>query len=279
MNSPGGAVVTGAAGGLGLAISQRLHQAGYRVHLTDVDEQAVARAATALGKPAWASVLDVTDADRCRAIAEQTAERAGSLQLWVNNAGILRTKAAWSHPDAERRLLLGVNLEGTINGTVAALDWMRPAGRGHVLNVVSLAGIAVSPGQALYSASKHGALAFSIGTALDLRIEDLRGIHVSALCPHGIWTPMLHTLADDPWAAGSWSGTKMLSAAEVADVAMELVRRPRPFRAVPRSQGLLLRTYFAFPKLVLASAPRVMEAARRRQTAFREQNVDNGTSR
>jgi NAD(P)-dependent dehydrogenase (short-subunit alcohol dehydrogenase family) len=270
MSSFGGAVVTGAAGGLGLAISERLCQTGYSVHLTDVDEQAVARAAERLGARAWSSILDVADADGCRAAAEQTIERAGSLRLWVNNAGILRTKAAWSHPDAERRLLLGVNLDGTINGTVAALERMRPVGRGHVLNVVSLAGIAVSPGQALYSASKHGALAFSIGTALDLRVEGLRDIHVSALCPHGIWTPMLHVLADDPWAAGSWSGTKMLTADEVADVAMDLVNRPQPFRAVPRSQGLLLRTYFAFPKLVVASAPRMMQMARRRQSAFRK---------
>lgn len=165
------------------------------------------------------------------------------------------------------------SLEGTINGTVAAVVRMRTAGRGHVLNVVSLSGIVVSPGQALYAATKHGALEFGLGTALDLRIAGLRDVHVSSLCPHGIWTPMLYGLADDPWAAGSWAG-EMLSVDEVADVAMELVRSPKPFRAVPRAQGLLLRLYSMFPRLMLAAAAPVMKTARRKQRAFRELHAD-----
>jgi NAD(P)-dependent dehydrogenase (short-subunit alcohol dehydrogenase family) len=270
VSGEGGAVVTGAAGGLGFEIARRLHHAGYVVHLTDVARDAVSSAAARLGEPAWASELDVADPEACRAVALATVERAGSLALWVNNAGILRTKPSWAHPDEERRLLLSVNLEGTINGTVAALGPMRAARRGHVLNVVSLSGIMAGPGQALYAASKHGALAFGIGTALDLRVEGLDDIHVSSLCPHGIWTPMLDELADDPWAAASWAGREMLQAGDVADIAMELVRRPRPFRAVPRSQGPLLRLYAALPRVALATAPRVMASARRRQRAFRE---------
>ncbi len=273
MSARGGAVITGAAGGLGLAISERLHGAGFRVHLTDVNEAAVEEAADRLGAPAYASALDVADAEACRRVAHQTAERDGSLELWVNNAGLLRTKPSWVHSDDERRLVVSVNLMGTINGTVAALEQMRLERRGHVLNVVSLAGIVVSPGQALYAATKHGALAFGLGTALDLRIEGLRDVHVSSLCPHGIWTPMLYKLAGDPWAAGSWAGREMLSAAEVADVAIELVESPRPFRAVPRAQGPLLRMYSTFPRVMLATAPTVMKSARRKQQAFREQHA------
>ena len=261
--------MTGAAGGLGFATSERLHNAGFQVHLTDVNGEAVAAAASRLGDPAWSSALDVADPGACRSIAGETVRRAGSLELWVNNAGILRTKPAWEHSDEERRLVVSVNLEGTINGTVAAVERMRTAGRGHVLNVVSLSGIVVSPGQALYAATKHGALAFGLGTALDLRIEGVRDVHVSSLCPHGIWTPMLYGLADDPWAAGSWAG-EMLSVDDVADVAMDLVRSPKPFRAVPRAQGPLLRLYSTFPRLMLAAAPMVMKAARRKQRAFRE---------
>lgn len=276
MNGRGGAVVTGAAGGLGQAIARRLHAAGFAVHLTDVDELAVSAVAEQLGGSAWGSSLDVRDPEACRALARDTIQRTGSLALWVNNAGILRTGPSWGHSDEERRLVLAVNLEGTINGTVAAVDEMRSVRRGHVLNVVSLSGIVVGGGQALYAASKHGALAFGIGTALDLRLEGLRDIHISSLCPHGIWTPMLYELAADPSAAASWAGTELLRPEEVADVAMELVRRPRPFRAVPKSRGPLLRLYAAMPRLMLATTPTLMKGARRRQQAFLESDGGPG---
>ena len=63
-----------------------------------------------------------------------------------------------------RRQLLDVNVAGTMNGTLAALELMRPANRGHVINIVSLAGLVAAPGETVYSATKHACLAFSIGT-------------------------------------------------------------------------------------------------------------------
>ena len=64
-----GALVTGAAGGIGFATARRLAARGYAVQLTDVDGPGVARAAEQLGAPAWAGELDVTDAEACRAAA------------------------------------------------------------------------------------------------------------------------------------------------------------------------------------------------------------------
>src|SRR3954470_24692205 len=137
----GGALVTGAGRGLGREIALRLARRGLAVHVTDVDGEAGASVAGQCGPTAWSSALDVGDAQACRAAARATAERAGSLSVWVNNAGVLRTRLAWEHPDAERDLMLPANAAGTMNGTLAALELMRPAGRGHVINIVSLAGI------------------------------------------------------------------------------------------------------------------------------------------
>jgi short-subunit dehydrogenase len=72
---------------------------------------------------------------------------------------------------------------------------MRPAGRGHVVSVVSLAGIVAAPGATVYGASKHAAIAFSIGTLTDLRLAGVRDIHMSCLFPEGIWPPMLNDKA------------------------------------------------------------------------------------
>src|SRR5215207_8856507 len=85
----GGAVVTGAGGGLGLAIANRLAARGYAVAFTDIDEAAALAAAEQAGGRSWGAALDVCDPEACRQIAEQARERGGSLDVWVNNAGIL----------------------------------------------------------------------------------------------------------------------------------------------------------------------------------------------
>jgi NAD(P)-dependent dehydrogenase (short-subunit alcohol dehydrogenase family) len=266
-NLAGGALVTGAGGGLGLEISRRLAARGLSVHLTDIDADKAARAAEDIGSGAWASRLDVRDADDCRRAAQETVTRAGSLEVWVNNAGILPTGHVWDHPEPLRRLTFEVNTLGTINGTLAALSVMREANRGHIINVVSLAGLVAAPGEALYSATKHAALAFSIGALADLRRAGVSSVHVSALCPDGIWTPMLHEKVRDPEAALSWSGV-MLDPGRVAECAIGLLDKPRPVLAVPRWRGWAVRVFDATPRLALGVLPLVMALARRKQRAF-----------
>ena len=265
--SRGGALVTGAGRGLGRHIAQVLAARGFTVHLTDVDEEAVAAAAAQIGGGAWASALDVRDPAACAAAARDTAERAGSLALWVNNAGILRTGLSWEHPEEDRRLIFDVNTHGTINGTVAALEVMRAAGRGHVINVVSLAGLIAPPGETLYAATKHAALGFGSGTLIDLRRAGFRDIHVSAVCPDGIWTPMLEERVDDPEAAISWSGT-MLMPEQVAEAVGRVADRPRPITSVPRWRGGFVRLVAATPRASLRALPLILRDARRRQRAW-----------
>ena len=78
------------------------------------------------------------------------AADAGSLELWVNNAGVLATGLAWEQDQATRGAMLSINAAGTMNGTVAALERMVAAGRGHIVNVISLAGIVAAPGEVAY---------------------------------------------------------------------------------------------------------------------------------
>lgn len=263
-----GALVTGAARGLGLEIARGLAARGLAVHLTDVDGAAVSEAAAGLGEPAWASALDVRDDEACRRAAAQTAERAGSLDVWVNNAGIVVTGRTWEHDAGERSTVMDVNALGTFNGTVAALELMLPAARGHIINVVSLAGLVAAPGESLYSASKHAALGFTIGTLADLQRSGVRDVHLSALCPDGIWTPMISDKLDDPDAALSFSG-KLLTPEAVAAKAMTLLDRPRPVLAVPRARGAVVRIFDAFPALALRLTPIMMADARRRQRRWK----------
>ena len=270
----GGALVTGAGRGLGLEISRVLAARGLTVHLTDVDERAAIAAAGEIGSDAWGTALDVRDPGACGAAAAETVERTGSLDVWVNNAGILVTGLTWEHDADTRRAVLDVNALGTFNGTVAALDVMRPAGRGHVINVVSLAGLVVAPGEALYSASKHAAVAFTIGTLIDLRRSGVKDVHVSAVCPDGIWTPMIADKLDDPHAAPSFSG-HLMRAEEVAARIGPLLDRPRPLITIPRYRGAFVRFFDLFPGLAVRVIPALMADARRRQRRWKKR-IESG---
>jgi NAD(P)-dependent dehydrogenase (short-subunit alcohol dehydrogenase family) len=262
------AVVTGAGGGLGRAIAIELARQGFAVWATDVDAEGAAQLAAEIGGDARAAALDVRDESACRELASDVVADAGSLDLWVNNAGVLRTGLAWAQDEATRGAMLSINAGGTMNGTAAALEQMVPAGSGHVVNVISLAGIVAAPGEVAYAASKHAAMAFSLGTLFDLRRAGHRGIDISAVCPDGIWTPMLEGRLDDPDAAGSFSG-HLLTPREVAAAIGKLVERPRPLLILPRWRGPLLRVFDLFPRLATQLLPVVMWDARRRQRRYK----------
>lgn len=288
------AVVTGAGSGLGRATALELAGRGFAVWAADLDGAAASETAARIAAPgggadrtgtrigsgagtthagraeAHAATLDVRDEADCRSLADAVLSDAGRLDLWVNNAGVFFTGPAWAQSAEQRRAMFDVNAAGLVNGTLAALGPMREAGRGHVVNVVSLAGIVAAPGEVVYSASKHAALAFTLGTQFDLRRAGERGVRLSAICPDGIWTPMLEDKLDDPEAAGSFSG-RLLRVEEVARELGRLAERPRPLVIVPRWRGPLLRFFDLFPGLSLRLVPLVMWDARRRQRSYRRQ--------
>ena len=241
---------------------------GFEVAVTDVDGSGAERAAQAIGSGAWSMPLDVTDAEACNQAARQVESRSGSLDVWVNNAGVLFPGVSYEQDPNAHRTMLEVNAVGTFNGTLAALEVMRQAGSGHVINVISLAGIVAAPGEVAYSASKHAAIAFTLGTLADLRRSGVKGIDLSAVCPSGIWSPMLEDKLDDPDAAASFSGT-MHSPEEVAARMETVLDRPRPVLAIPRWRGALVRVYDAFPRLMVWMLPLLMKDALRRQARFK----------
>jgi NAD(P)-dependent dehydrogenase (short-subunit alcohol dehydrogenase family) len=267
------AVVTGAAGGLGRAIAIELAGRGYRVHLTDLDGESAAEAAAAIGPSSTSSSLDVRDEIACRVLADELTQE-GSLEVWVNNAGVFFSGPPWEQSAELRQTMLDVNVSGLMNGTHAALRPMMAAGRGHVVNVVSLAGIVAAPGEVAYSASKHAALAFTLGTLFDLHRAGIRGVSLSAVCPDGIWTPMLEDKLDDPESAGSFSG-RLLRAEEVAKQVGKLTERPRPLLIIPRWRGPQLRLLALFPRLALRLIPFLMWDARRRQRRYKRR-IESG---
>jgi NAD(P)-dependent dehydrogenase (short-subunit alcohol dehydrogenase family) len=268
------ALVTGARRGLGLEIARRLAGRGYEVAVTDVDERGAATAGEEIGGRAWSFGLDVTDSDACRVAASRVAERSGALDVWVNNAGVLFSGLVYEQGIDVHRRMLEVNAIGTMNGTLAAIERMRPAGCGQIINVISLTGLAAAPGIVGYSASKHAAIAFSLGTAADLRRAGVKGIHISCVCPDGVWTPMINDKLDDPDDALSFSGV-MLMPEQVAERVEGLLDKPKPVLTIPAWRGRFARFFDRHPALSLRLTPLLMRDALRRQRAFKKK-VESG---
>ena len=235
----GVAVVTGAGRGFGREIAKRLAGRGYAVLATDLDGEAAAATAEAIG--GFSMQLDVRDPEAHRRAARAAIER-GPLEVWVNNAGVLRTRKAWDHLDDEVRLEVDVNLYGVIWGSRAAVDAMRERGgqNMHVINLGSMSAFTPVPGLAVYAATKHAVLGFTASLQGDLMAAGVP-IAMHVVCPDGADTDMTRERAHEPESAIIWSSPRMLSAEEVASATVELLDSKRMVVALPRWRGVAAR--------------------------------------
>ena len=246
------AVVTGAARGMGREVAIRLARRGYDVLVTDVNEEAARATAEAIGERAWAMAQDVRDDASHRAVAQAATQR-GPVEVWVNNAGVLRTEKVWEHSDEDVRMIVEANLLGVIAGSRAAVDAMRTAG-GHLINLGSMSAFGPVPGLAVYGATKHAVVAFSQSLQGDLDEAGIP-IRVHAVCPDAVDTGMVSERAHDADAAIIFSaGKKLLDPGEVADRMVEMLDSDKLVVAIPRARVPLLRLSGAFPRFGLKSA-------------------------
>jgi NAD(P)-dependent dehydrogenase (short-subunit alcohol dehydrogenase family) len=260
----GVAVVTGAGRGFGREIARRLAGRGYAVLATDIDAAAAARTAEQIG--GFSAQLDVRDAEAHRAAALLALER-GPLEVWVNNAGVLRTRRAWAHSDDEVRLLAEVNVLGVMWGTRAAIDAMRGGGgqNMHIVNLASLSSLAPAPGLAVYAATKHAVLGFTTSLHGDLRAAGLP-ITVHAVCPDGADTDMVRERADEPESAIIWSAPRLLEAQEVADHVVGLLDSKQLVHVIPRWRGWLARSMALSGRPALSGAELLRRQGERRRS-------------
>ena len=189
------AVVTGGGSGIGRALSLALAARGCAgVVIADVDEEAAQATATdveAGGVPALAVGCDVGDPMQVDGLLHLAAERFGTVHLVCNNAGILRSGAAWETTLEEWDATFAVNVWGVVNGVRTFVPHLIEQGEGHVVNTASLAGLTSSPGLAAYNASKHAVVALSETLHRDLLASGHVGVGVSVVCPGLVSTPIV----------------------------------------------------------------------------------------
>jgi NAD(P)-dependent dehydrogenase (short-subunit alcohol dehydrogenase family) len=192
------AIVTGAAGGIGLATARLLFERGAHVALLDSKVEAGQAALASFGDPAGRAIFIAADlADEAvapKAVA-QTVEVFGGLNAVVNSAGIQRYGNAEQTSLELWREVLDVNLTASFLISRAAIPHLRAAGGGSIVNVGSVQSHVSQRGALAYVTSKHALLGLTRSMAVDYAAERIR---VNCVCPGTVDTPMFRwTMAQD----------------------------------------------------------------------------------
>src|SRR4051794_39283988 len=232
------AVITGAGRGIGKALAHALAREGVRVAIGDVDAAAAQAAAAEVGNGAVGDFLDVTDNAGFTAYLDGVERRLGPIDVLVNNAGIMPITPLEQESEASVDRQLDINLRAVIHGTQEAMRRMRPRGRGHIVNVASLAGKAGYPNLATYAATKHAVVGLSEAVRFELRDS---GVEVSCVMPGLVNTELT---AGMPEARG----VKNLTPEQVAAEIVSALKVPRFDVYVPRSTGPLVQFAAILPR-------------------------------
>jgi 3-oxoacyl-[acyl-carrier protein] reductase len=186
------ALVTGASRGIGRSLAKGLAEAGYDVAITDLPSQAADLAVTkaeieAAGRKAYVYTMDVSKKREIEATAEALLEAAGSIDVLVNNAGILKPSLLQDLDEANWDAHFDINAKGVLMMCQAVLPHMRAKKSGRVINIASIAGRQGVPTQGHYAATKAVVITLTRVLAQEVGMD---GVTVNAICPGIILTEM-----------------------------------------------------------------------------------------
>jgi NAD(P)-dependent dehydrogenase (short-subunit alcohol dehydrogenase family) len=242
--------ITGGGRGIGRATATALIAQGAKVAIGDIEGELAERTAAELGVGTVGLSLDVTDRASFTAFLDQVESRLGPLDVLINNAGIMPIGPFVEETDACARRMVDINLHGVIFGSKLAIERFVPRGRGHLVNIASVAGKAGLAGGATYCATKHAV----VGLTESLR-QELRGtgVELSLVLPIGVNTELYSGLPKTP-------GFKTPEPSDVANAIVDALRRRRFEVYVPRSVAAITRGGNVMPRRMLDGIGRLLQS-------------------
>ena len=233
--------VTGGARGIGRATAAALIARGARVAIGDIEAQLAQQTAEALGSGTVGLPLDVTNRESFAGFLGEVESRLGPLDVMINNAGIMPIGPFLEETDSTARRLVDINIHGVIFGSKLALERFTPRGRGHLVNIASIAGKAGSPHLATYCATKHAVVGLTEALRLELAGS---GIDVTVVMPVGVNTELYSGLQP-------LRGMKTPEPEEVADAIVEALQTGRYEVYVPKRMNAVIRSGALMPRRAL----------------------------
>lgn len=263
--------VIGGANGIGKEISRLLAGVGARIAIGDRDGSAAAATAALLPGQVMALSVDVTDPASIEAYVAGVEDNWGRIDAVINSAGIMWVGPFDQEPVSTAQAQLNVNLLGTINVVKAVAPRMKCNKSGHIIVIASAASVLPTPGEATYSASKHGIFGYLKAVRVELRGS---GVDVSVVMP---------TVVETALAAGTSPGAaKMLQPEDVARAVGTTLLRPRFEVPIPGYLGPTHRVIDMLPQLLRDFVYRrlvpdqVQSVDRSARADYESQQVDAG---
>jgi NADP-dependent 3-hydroxy acid dehydrogenase YdfG len=224
---PGTAVVTGATSGFGRAIARSLHGAGFHVVALGRRQERLEELAATLGTARlWFRALDVRDQQALATLPETMPHDWPAVSVLVNNAGLaLGLEPAQRAALEDWETMVDTNIKGMLHATHAFLPGMAQRGRGHVVNMGSVAAHYPYPGGCTYGGTKAFVAQFGKGLRCDLLGT---GVRVTTIEPGMCETEFsqVRFKGDKERAAAVYQGTKPLSADDVAQAVLWVIGQP-----------------------------------------------------
>jgi 3-hydroxybutyrate dehydrogenase len=202
------ALVTGATSGIGLAIAQALADAGARVMINGLGDDAQIAAAQAQVGGALYHAADMSKPEQIAAMMATAQAELGGIDILVNNAGIQFVSPVEEFPAEKWDAILAINLSSAFHTTRAAVPGMKASGWGRIINTASAHSLVASPFKSAYVAAKHGIAGFTKTIALELATH---GVTANCISPGYVWTPLVERQIPDTMVARNMSREQVIA--------------------------------------------------------------------
>lgn len=216
-------MITGASSGLGEAMARKFAPLGAQLVLGARRIDKLKTLQAELGKNVRIQQCDVTDPNQVQALAKLALDEFSSIDVLINNAGIMPLSFFSEKKIDEWNQMIDVNIRGVLHGISAVIDTMHQQKSGHIINIASVAGHVVTPTAGVYAATKFAVRAISEG----LRQESRGYLRTTIISPGAVTSELTHTISNEKIAIGvNKLYEDAIDAEAIANAALYAIEQP-----------------------------------------------------